>query len=179
MLIKLINSHYYFELDYDRWRSVKWTKIPFFIHCLDRCLTGACFCSYFLCPLGSLGWLTCHSHTCENRLLVNLRRERTNRFITLDLWLKLLVWPIAFHPDNIRPEHSWVMFSSKRWEPPLLEYFSRVIRTIFVDSHPGCCGFAKLCNLPRAAHHSTPRIVVRVSISHHVYILHRTHALTL
>jgi hypothetical protein len=31
MPIKLSNSHYYFELNYDLCRSVKSTKIPFFI----------------------------------------------------------------------------------------------------------------------------------------------------
>jgi hypothetical protein len=40
--------------------------------------------------------------------------------------------------------------------------FPVFIFTIFVDSHPGCCGFVTLCNLPRASHHSTSWTVVRV-----------------
>jgi hypothetical protein len=50
MLIKLSNPYYYIELNYDRCRSIKWTKIPFFTPWLDRCPMGPWIHSYYLCP---------------------------------------------------------------------------------------------------------------------------------
>jgi hypothetical protein len=120
------------------------------------------FTLIFYAPLGSSGWLMCRSHTREDEILVNLRREWTNRFIILDLLLKMLIWPIALYPYNLETEHSWVMPFLRDESCHSQSTLPILIIIISMNSRPWCCGFVKLRNLPKATHHSTSRTIARI-----------------